>query len=128
MIMNTLPPTVIVLVLAALVIEASQDLALAAWFDDQTPVLNGVVYLLIGLALVIGIIAIFNNDFLTRILGRLGDSSGDERGPKPGDGAVIHHSSGEADFDGGPANAPPPIKDTNDTHRDLPYPPNKSAD
>jgi uncharacterized membrane protein YuzA (DUF378 family) len=128
MIMNTPRPTVIVLVIAAILVGVSQDLALAALFDDQTSVLDGVVYLLIGLALVIGIIAVFNNDFLTRILGRLGDSSGDERGPKPGDGAVIHHSSGEADFDGSPGNVPPSIKDTNDTNRDLPFPPHKSAD
>jgi hypothetical protein len=64
-------------------------------------------------------------DFLTRILGRVGRSSGGERGPEPGDGAVIHHSSGEADFDGLPGNVLPPIKDAN---RDLPYPPKKSAD
>lgn len=89
----------------------------------QTPFLNRIVYVLIGVAAVISIIAIFNND--TRILGRTGRSSGDERGPEPGDGAVIHHSSGEADFDGLPGNVPPPIKDAN---RDLPYPRKKSAD
>ena len=122
--MNILRPTVITLVIAAIFVGVWQDLALAALFDDQTQVFDTVVYLLIGLALIIGIIAIFNNDFLTRILGRLGDSSGEERGPKPGDGAVIHHSSGEADFDGSPENVPP-IKDTK---RDLPYPPHKSAD
>jgi hypothetical protein len=64
-------------------------------------------------------------NFLTRILGRVGRSSGDERGPEPGEGAVIHHSSGEADFDGLPGNVPPPIKDPD---RDQPYPPKRSAD
>ena len=64
-------------------------------------------------------------DFFTRIFGRGGRSSGDERGPRPGDGAVIHHSSGEADFDGLSGDVPPPIKDAS---RDLPYPPKKSAD
>lgn len=122
--MNTLRSTVIALVITAILVGVSQDLALAALFDDQTEVFDIVVYLVVGLALIIGIIAIFNNDFLTRILGRLGDSSGEERGPKPGDGAVIHHSSGEADFDGSPENVSP-IKDTK---RDLPYPPHKSAD
>jgi hypothetical protein len=64
-------------------------------------------------------------DFFTRIFGWGGRSSGDERGPRPGDGAVIHHSSGEADFDGLSGDVPPPIKDGN---RDMPYPPKKSAD
>jgi hypothetical protein len=64
-------------------------------------------------------------DFFSRILGRLGRSSGEHRGPEAGDGAVIHHSSGEADFDGSPENVPPPMKDPK---RDLPYPPKRSAD
>ena len=64
-------------------------------------------------------------DFLTRILGGFGSSSGGERGPEPGDGAVIHHSSGEADFDGLSGDVLPPIKDAN---RDLPYPPKRSGD
>lgn len=62
---------------------------------------------------------------LTRIFGGLGRSSGQERDPEPGEGAVIHHSSGEADFDGQPGDVLPPVKDPN---RDLPYPPKKSAD
>lgn len=71
--------------------------------------------------------AIFSSiwDSLTRIFGGVGRSSGKERGPKSGDGAVIHHSSGEADFDGSSGDVPPPVKDAN---RDLPYPPKKSAD
>src|SRR5215204_6075991 len=65
------------------------------------------------------------SNFFRRIFGWGGRSSGDERGPRPGDGAVIHHSSGEADFDGLSGDVPPPIKDAN---RDMPYPPKKSAD
>ena len=64
-------------------------------------------------------------DFFTRIFGWGGRSWGGERGPQPGDGAVVHHSSGEADFDGLSGDVPPPIKDPN---RDLPYPPKKSTD
>jgi hypothetical protein len=64
-------------------------------------------------------------DFFTRIFGWGGRSSGEERGPQPGDGAVIHHSSGEADFDGSSGDVLPEVKDAN---RDLPYPPKKSAD
>jgi hypothetical protein len=64
-------------------------------------------------------------DFFTGLLGRVGVSSGEERGPKPGEGAVIHHSSGEADFDGFPGDVPPPIKDA---ERDLPYPTKRTAD
>jgi hypothetical protein len=63
--------------------------------------------------------------FLSRILGRVGLSSGEERGPEPGDGAVIHHSSGEADFDGLSGNELPPIKDAD---HDQPYRPKRSAD
>jgi hypothetical protein len=65
-------------------------------------------------------------NFLTRFLGRFGSSEGDERGPDPGDGAVIHDSSGEADFDGLPGNVPPPVRDNSD--RGRPYPPKRSAD
>jgi hypothetical protein len=64
-------------------------------------------------------------DLFSRLLGRLGRGSGDERGPEPGDGAVIHHSSGEADFDGLSGDELPPIKDPN---YDQPYPPKRSAD
>ncbi len=95
----------------------------AAFADD--PRLSWIVYAVIAVAAVLGIIAITNKEFLTRILGRLGHSSGDERGPKPGDGAVIHHSSGEADFDGSPESVPPPVKDP---EGNLPYPRNKAAD
>lgn len=63
--------------------------------------------------------------FLRRIFGGMGRSSGPERGPKPGQGRVIHHSSGEADFDGAPGDVPSAAKDPN---RDLPYPPKRSAE
>jgi uncharacterized membrane protein YuzA (DUF378 family) len=91
---------------------------LAATSDEQTPTAQRIVYVLIGIAAVICIAVIFNNDLLTRILGRIGHSSGDRRGPKAGEGAVIHHSSGEADFYGAPGDASPTMKDTN---KDLPY-------
>ena len=89
----------------------------------QTSSSNGIVYLLIAVAAVITIVALFNDD--TRILHRTRRSSADERGPEPGDGAALHHSSGEADFNGLPGNVPPPIKDPD---RDLPYPHKKAAD
>ena len=100
-------------------------IVIGLWQIDggQTSTLNRVVYVLIGLAVAISIIAIFNNDTHTSARTRRG--SGDERGPHPGDGAVIHHSSGEADFDGFPGNVPPPIKDA---EPDLPYSRKKSAD
>jgi hypothetical protein len=97
----------------------------AAMFGDDVPVFHRVIYIVIGLAAIIGIVVVMNNKFLTWILGRLGNSSGDDRGPRPGDGAVIHHSSGEADFDDAPEKMPPSDKDAN---RDLPYPPKKAAD
>lgn len=96
----------------------------AAWFGDETSDLSRVVYVVVGVALVIVLIAIFNENLLTRILRRLGRSSNGDRGPNPGEGAVIHQSSGEADFDGSPENVPPPKEDA----RDLPHPPRKAAD
>ncbi len=65
-------------------------------------------------------------DFLTRFLGLFGRSEEGERGPDPGDGAVIHHSSGEADFDGLPGDVLPPVKD--DPDRKEPYPGKRSTD
>lgn len=58
------------------------------------------------------------------ILGQMGRSSGANRGPEPGDGAVIHRSSGEADFCV-PGNVLPPATKTD---HDQPYPPEKSHD
>lgn len=64
-------------------------------------------------------------NFTARFLGRFGRSEGAERGPDPGDGAVIHDSSGETDFDGSPGNILPPVK--GDKDRDRPYPRKRSA-
>ena len=97
----------------------------AAMAGEDVPLLHWVIYVFIGVTAVIGILAIVSNKFLTGILGRLGHSSSDDRGPRPGDGAVIHHSSGEADFDGTPEKMPSPDKDSN---QDLPYPPKRAAD
>ena len=115
--------TIPVLVMMFLCLWASDSSAFL--FGEETPLLHRIIYVVIGLMAVIGIVAIMNNRLLTWILGRLGDTSGDERGPRPGDGAVIHHSSGEADFDGSPERVPQAPKDPK---RDLPYPPEKSAD
>ena len=65
-------------------------------------------------------------NFLTQFLALFGRSEGGERGPDPGDGAVIHESSGEADFDGLPGNVLPPVKD--DSDREQSYPRKRSAD
>lgn len=111
--------------LALMLVCLWQSDSSAAIFGEDVPVLHQIFYIVIGLAAVLGIVAVMNNNFMTWILGRLGNSSGDDRGPRPGDGAVIHHSSGEADFDDAPEKMPPPDKDAN---RDLPYPPNKAAD
>jgi len=40
----------------------------------------------------------------------MGRDEGGECGPEPGKGAVIHSSTGEADFDGLPGDALPPKK------------------
>ena len=64
--------------------------------------------------------------FPDAFLGRFGRSEGAERGPDPGDGAVIHDSSGETDFDGLPGNVPPPVE--GDRDRERPYPQKRSAD
>lgn len=81
--------------------------------------------ILVLAGVVIALAVLFNRDLLARIFGRIGRISGDERGPEPGDGAVIHHSSGEADFDGLSGDVPPPVKDA---ERDLPYPRKRSPD
>jgi hypothetical protein len=46
-------------------------------------------------------------------------SEGDNLGPDPGKGAVIHSSMGEADFDALPGGALPPKKDV---QKDQPFP------
>jgi hypothetical protein len=111
------------LVLVAIFICLGQVDGFSASFAENTTVLDRVVYVLLAVAIVVAVVFIFYGNALTRFLGRLGISSGDERGPKPGDGAVIHDSSGEADFDGSSGRVPP-----EDAHRDVPYPPKKSTD
>jgi hypothetical protein len=111
----------VVILLGVGIVGVWQADRVADWLAHQS---SGVVYVLIGIA-VIASALIFSNNLLTRILGRIGGSSSDERGPQPGDGAVIHHSSGEADFDGLPGDVPPPIKDA---HCDQPYPPQRAGD
>jgi len=83
-----------------------------------------IIYAVIAVAAFIGAVFIAAGDSMP-IPGKIGRSSGDHRGPDAGDGAVIHHSSGEADFDGSPGDAMPPAKGA---QGDLPYPPGRSAD
>jgi hypothetical protein len=104
-------------VLAVIFVCLSQVDSFAASISDETPALKLLGYALSGIALVVVIIAIFNSDLMTRILGRLGNSSGAERGPKPGEGSVIHDSSGEADFDGSSGRVPPGDTDRHITSR-----------
>jgi hypothetical protein len=111
------------LVLVAIFICLGQVDGFSASFAENTTVLDRVVYVLLAVALVVAVVFIFYGNVLTRFLGRLGNSLGDERGPKPGDGAVIHNSSGEADFDGSSGTVLP-----RDADRDVPYPPKKSTD
>jgi hypothetical protein len=56
--------------------------------------------------------------------GEFGSSTGKKRGPKPGDGAVVHDSTGEADFDGLPGDVLPPRKDV---QKSQPHPPKHEA-
>jgi hypothetical protein len=63
--------------------------------------------------------------FLAQLFGWGDRGEGREQGPQPGDGGVVHHSSGEGDFDGLPGNVAPPIKDNKN---DLPYRNKRSAD
>jgi len=59
----------------------------------------------------------------------LGLDECDERGPDPGQGAVVHQSSGEADFDGLPGDELPPREAVKrKLTDDAPAPPGKSAD
>jgi uncharacterized membrane protein YuzA (DUF378 family) len=118
-----------VVIVGAIVVGLWQMDDSRASFGVHSPVLTRIIFVLIGVAAIIAIaVIVLNdvlNDVLTRTLGRVGHSSGETRGPRPGEGAVIHHSSGEADFDGTPGEAQSVIKDVN---RDLPYPEKKSAD
>lgn len=54
-----------------------------------------------------------------------GRDDGSTRGPRDGDGATIHHQSGETDFDGTPGDELPQKKAPED---DLPYPPTRAGD
>jgi len=59
----------------------------------------------------------------------MGRDEGDELGPEPGKGAVIHDSSGEADFDGLPGDVLPPIEQVKrKLGEDRVTPPKKNAD
>ena len=49
-------------------------------------------------------------DKLKRLFRDFGKSEGHPVGPEPGDGAVVHHASGNADFDGLPGDVLPPRK------------------
>jgi hypothetical protein len=91
----------------------------------QTASANRVVYVVIAALVFVAVVIGLGDDILTRLLSRLGRSSGDERGPQPGAGAVIHRSSGEADFDGLSGDVLPPPKNA---ESDQPYPPRRAAD
>ena len=84
-------------------------------------------YLVGGLAVMacLAILAFGDSRGVSNALGRLGQSSGAFRGPAAGDGAVIHHSSGEADFDGRAGDTLPPVKSA---EHNQPYPRDRSAD
>ena len=94
----------------------------AASLREDTAVLDRVVYVILAVAIVCAVVFIFFGNVLTSFLGRLGNSSADERGPKAGDGAVIHDSSGEADFNGSSGTVP-----TRDADRDFSSRPRKST-
>ncbi len=89
--------------------------------------LDRIAYAAGGLAVLVcvAILAFGGTHGLSEMLGRLGRSSGAERGPVSGDGAVVHHSSGEADFDGVSGDARPPVESA---ERRQPDPTHKSAD
>jgi hypothetical protein len=59
----------------------------------------------------------------------MGRAEGRQPGPRPGKGAVVHHSSGEADFDGLPGNELPPRKAVQrKLNDDAPAPPARFGD
>ena len=59
----------------------------------------------------------------------LGGSEGRQLGPRPGKGAVLHYSSGEADFDGLPGDTLPPREAVmRKLREDAPAPTGRSAD
>jgi len=59
----------------------------------------------------------------------MGRAEGNRPGPRPGKGAVVHGSSGEADFDGLPGDQMPGRQAVKrKLNEDAPAPPLKSAD
>jgi hypothetical protein len=59
----------------------------------------------------------------------MGRDEGRHPGPRPGNGAVLHHSSGEADFDGLPGDELPPREAVlRKLHEHAAAPPERSAD
>jgi len=95
--------------------------------EDVANSLGGSIFIIGAIAVVVclAILALGGTTGVSALLGRLGGSSGAGRGPAPGDGAVIHHSSGEADFDGVSGDAMPPVKTS---EGNQPYPPDRRAD
>ena len=59
----------------------------------------------------------------------MGRDEGNQRGPEPGKGAVVHQSSGEADFDGLPGDELP-LREAvrRKLDEDAPAAPERSAD
>ena len=58
----------------------------------------------------------------------LGWDEWSELGPRPGEGAVVHHCSGEADFDGLPGDELPPREAVKrKLNEDAPAPPESYA-
>jgi len=59
----------------------------------------------------------------------IGRAEGRQLGPKPGKGAVLHYSSGEADFDGLPGDELPSRELVKrKLNEDAPAPPERFAD
>jgi hypothetical protein len=59
----------------------------------------------------------------------MGRDEGKELGPLPGKGAVVHHCSGEADFDGLAGDELPTLEAVRrKLKEDAPAPPGRSAD
>jgi hypothetical protein len=57
-----------------------------------------------------------------------GRDEGNELGPEPGKGAVLHHCSGEADFDGRPGDVLPTREAVKrKLNLDAPAPPERSV-
>jgi hypothetical protein len=64
-----------------------------------------------------------------RGIDELGRAEGDDLGPEPGKGRVVHQSSGEADFAGLPGDALPTREAVRrKLDEDAPAPPERSGD